>query len=230
MFKKLVILLVLVYLPAMLIMMTGCEEEQAPKVTFERKDSYISTPPKRITYKSPITYSSPKPLKSSPMDRFGVPADWIPPHGIERKWTAIVLHHSASLTGSASVFDDFHRNQYGWEGVGYDFVIGNGHGSGDGEVEVTFRWTRQKTGAHCKTSRNNWANEKAVGICLVGNFNNTRPTPAQMAAAVKLVKYIQNRYNIPNSRVYGHNTTPFAVTKTDCPGKLFPMSRLKGML
>ncbi len=113
-------------------------------------------------------------------------------------------------------------------GVGYDFVIGNGTNSGDGQVEVTFRWRKQLTGAHCKTP-NNWANEKAVGICLVGNFNQTVPTRRQMQSLVKLVRFLQNRYRIPKSRVYGHKTTPGARV-TDCPGKRFPMGRLKSML
>ena len=100
------------------------------------------------------------------------PAGWVPPAGIERRWRAIVIHHSDTDCGNAAIFDNEHKNR-GWEGVGYDFVIGNGNGSGDGQVEVTIRWRQQKTGAHCKTP-NNWANEEAVGICLVGKFEQHR--------------------------------------------------------
>ena len=116
----------------------------------------------------------------------------------------------------------------GWDSIGYDFVIGNGRGSGDGQIEVTVRWRKQKTGAHCKTA-NNWANERGIGICLVGDFTKTRPTRKQIASLIKLTRFLQKRYNIPNSRIYGHKNTPGARV-TDCPGKYFPMGRFKAML
>jgi hypothetical protein len=172
----------------------------------------------------------PRPVRPeirSSIDR-NIPRDWLPPSRLERKWTAIVLHHSATESGSAAVFDRWHKEGNYWEGVGYDFVIGNGTDSGDGQVEVTFRWREQRTGAHCKTP-NNWANEKAIGICLVGNFDHGRQTARQMRSLVKLVRFLQNRYRIPRSRVYGHNTTPGARV-TNCPGKNFSVARLKAML
>jgi len=157
-----------------------------------------------------------------------IPRDWLPPSNLEKKWTAIVIHHSGTENGNTAIFDRWHREGNYWEGVGYDFVIGNGTDSGDGQVEVTFRWRGQRTGAHCKTP-NNWANEKAVGICLVGNFNHTVPTAGQMQSLLKLISFLQRRYGIAQSRIYGHNTTPGA-RATACPGKKFPMVRLKSML
>jgi len=156
------------------------------------------------------------------------PGDWLPPSYLEKKWSAIVIHHSGTTNGNTAIFDEWHRQGNHWEGVGYDFVIGNGTDSADGQVEVTFRWRQQMTGAHCKTP-NNWANENAIGICLVGNFNHTLPTERQMQSLVELIRFLQGRYRIPQSRIYGHNTMPGAKV-TDCPGKKFPMSRLKSML
>ena len=157
-----------------------------------------------------------------------VPRDWLPPSFLEKRWTAIVIHHSGTTNGNTVIFDKWHRQGKHWEGVGYNFVIGNGTDSADGQVEVTFRWREQLTGAHCKTP-SNWANENAVGICLVGNFNDTMPTSQQMQSLLKLIRFLQNRYNIPTSRIYGHRDTPGA-RATDCPGKKFPMLRLKEML
>lgn len=157
-----------------------------------------------------------------------IPREWFPPNYLERRWTAIVIHHSATDYGNATIFDKWHREGNNWEGVGYDFVIGNGTNSGNGLVEVTFRWRQQMTGAHCKTP-DNWANERGVGICLVGDFNKTVPTPQQMQSLAKLVQFIQKRYGIPNDSIYGHKGTPGA-RATDCPGRNFPMARLKSML
>lgn len=158
----------------------------------------------------------------------GIPRSWYPPSQLEKGWRAIIVHHSATDFGNAAIFDKWHRERNHWEGVGYDFVIGNGSDSGDGEVEVTFRWRKQMTGAHCKTP-NNWANEDGIGICLVGNFNNTRPSARQVQSLLKLIRFLQKRYGIPTSRIYGHKSTPGARV-TDCPGRNLSIARLRSML
>ncbi|MHC4498209.1 MAG: peptidoglycan recognition protein family protein, partial [Planctomycetota bacterium] len=176
---------------------------------------------------SEVLPPDPPPPPVRPRVSEDVPREWVPPSRLERGWKAIVVHHSGTETGNAAIFDKSHRKRY-WAGIGYDFVIGNGSNSGDGQVEVTFRWRQQKTGAHCKTP-NNWANEKGVGICLVGNFDDRAPTSRQMKSLVKLVRFLQKRYQIPKSRIYSHKNTPGARV-TDCPGRHFSMARLKSML
>lgn len=158
-----------------------------------------------------------------------IPRSWLPPRLIEKRWMAIVIHHSGTKNGNVAIFDKIHREGKHWEGVGYDFVIGNGTDSGDGEVEVTFRWREQKVGAHCGGTRGNWANKDAVGICLVGDFTRRLPTARQMQSLVKLVRFLQRRYSIPQGRIYGHKTTPGAIV-TDCPGRRFPMAKFKSRL
>ena len=202
-----------------LFILSGCiyKDEPMPKITH----SSMPSGPKLV--QSSVI----KPRQTWRNIDKNIPRDWLPPSRVEKKWTAIVIHHSGTNSGSAAIFDRWHREGNYWEGVGYNFVIGNGTDSGDGEVEVTFRWREQRTGAHCKTP-GNWANENAVGICLVGHFNHTVPTARQMQSLLKLIRFLQNRYGISKSRVYGHNNTPGARV-TDCPGKKFPMARLKSM-
>jgi hypothetical protein len=197
--------------------LSGCiyRDEPMPTVVYD----YAGPPPA-------IVQPPRKPTVVTPAD---FPADWLPAARPEREWTAIIIHHSATENGSAAIFDKWHREGNFWEGVGYDFVIGNGTNSGDGEVEVTFRWRQQITGAHCGGTAGNWANQYGVGICLVGNFDNTPPTARQMNSLIRLIRFLQNRYGIPKNRIYGHNTTPGARV-TDCPGRNFPMAKLKSML
>jgi hypothetical protein len=134
-----------------------------------------------------------------------------------RAWRYIVLHHSASPTGSAAQFDAYHRKVKGWDGLGYDFVIGNGRGSPDGAVEVGYRWREQKRGAHAGDDR---MNEEGIGICLVGDFTKTRPTPAQMASLNRLCNFLSAYCDIPreNYRLHGDVRNGGTV----CPGPLFP--------
>jgi len=141
------------------------------------------------------------------------------PAGPERPWRFIVIHHSATATGSAGEFDRMHRAK-GWDELGYHFVIGNGTGSGDGEVEVGGRWPVQKHGAHTKVANHPEYNDLGIGICLVGNFDVTRPTEAQMQSLMRLVRFLRDRYDIPRGRMYGHGQ----LKATDCPGLKFDYS------
>ena len=203
-----------------LLILGGCASnyEYMPEIT----QSQISE--SRMVQRIPPKAVKPKPKQETVKIDF--PRDWLPPAQAEKQWTAIIVHHSATETGNSAIFDKMHREQNHWDGVGYDFVIGNGTDSGDGEVEVTFRWVRQIAGAHCGGTPGNWANVDAVGICLVGNFNYTTPTTQQMQSLLKLVRFLKTRYGISNSSIYGHKNTPGARV-TDCPGNKFPIAELK---
>ena len=140
-----------------------------------------------------------------------------------RAWRWIVIHHSATTEGSAAVFHRFHVDERGWDSLGYHFVIGNGTGSGDGEIEVGPRWRRQQTGSHAVGY-----NRRGIGICLVGNFNEQRPTPRQMQSLRLLGTHLMKRFDIPPERVIGHKECRGA--STECPGKNMPMNDVREML
>jgi hypothetical protein len=171
---------------------------------------------------APILAPTPPPAPVAPMAPHriapdatasaGVPRTWIP-IAAANDWKWIVIHHSATATGGAAAFDKMHRAK-GWDELGYHFVIGNGTDTGDGQIEVGSRWPKQKWGAHAKTPDNRF-NEYGIGICLVGNFDITRPTARQMASLERLVSYLMRTYHIPPDRVLGHSDTK----PTDCPGR-----------
>ena len=152
---------------------------------------------------------------------------WHPSNGkISRRWTTVVVHHSATARGGAKKFDKFHRQQNGWDELGYHFVIGNGTDTPDGYVEAGPRWHKQKHGAHCKTP-GNYYNKHGIGICLVGDFTKTKPTPRQLASLDRLVRFLTSQCGIPARRV----TTHKAITgKTACPGPKFELATLRRSL
>jgi len=142
------------------------------------------------------------------------------PHKADRPWKYIVLHQSANETGNYDEIDAAHRRILGFDGCGYHFVIGNGTGSGDGQIEVAQRWVNQKHGVHCQNARKAEIDEYGIGICLIGDFEKAPPTPRQIAAAKSLIAYLSQRYEIADDRIETH--TELAATPTVCPGGLFP--------
>jgi len=234
--KRIIAFVLIAYVPVMLVMFSGCEEQQSytARITGVENILHHSSGGSSVTYDKPIAKAKAKarPVykKTTPKKPKYSSASWTPNRNIEKNWDAIVIHHSATQKGSMSSIDRYHRNNNGWAGVGYNFVIGNGSGSPAGKVETTFRWRQQRTGAHCKTDYTNWANRNAIGICLVGNFETARPNYKQMNSLVDLVQFLSRRYNISVNRIYGHNDTPKHSTTTACPGRKFPMTYLKASI
>lgn len=145
---------------------------------------------------------------------------------ISPRWTHIVLHHSATPSGGAKRFDKYHRENNGWNELGYHFVIGNGTDTPDGSVEVGPRWNKQKHGAHCKTA-NNYFNEHGIGICLVGDFTRSKPTRKQLASLERLVRFLTVQCAIPKHKVTTHGALK---PKTQCPGRHFSLLALRRAL
>ncbi|WP_165063741.1 peptidoglycan recognition protein family protein [Paludisphaera rhizosphaerae] len=146
------------------------------------------------------------------------------PNKVDRPWKYVVVHHSATETGSYSDIDAEHRKLLGLDGCGYHFVIGNGTGSGDGQIEVSQRWINQKHGVHCRNAKRADMDEYGIGICLIGDFEKAPPTPRQTAALKSLVAYLSERYKIDQDRLETHSH--MAATPTVCPGKHFPTDAL----
>lgn len=132
----------------------------------------------------------------------------------------IIIHHSGTDQGDATTFRKYHIEKRKFVDIGYNYVINNGTYKPDGLIEKGRDEHIQ--GAHCIGYNN-----KSIGICLVGNFNNYTPTTKQMESLLLLCKNIMERYNIPPEKVLGHNETG---NRTDCPGKFFDMDELRKKL
>ncbi len=141
------------------------------------------------------------------------------------RWKYIIVHNSGTRQGNARIFDYYHRNVRRMpNGLAYHFVIGNGTSSGNGQVEIGNRWTRQLNGGHVHSD---YLNYISIGICLVGDFNRDLPTKAEYEALDELIRYLRRRVGKVDGRysiVRGHkeiNPRP-----TDCPGNRFPLNWL----
>ncbi len=177
----------------------------------------------------PIRLQRPTPQEPvHPPARFTTvqPDDIQIPGGIHHsKWKLIVVHHSAAPNASPQSMHRYHLRDRKWEhGLGYHFVIGNGQAYPDGKLYVGPRWKRQQTGAHCKTHAgrylghwcpDNFFNKHGIGICLIGNFENERPTPAQLTTLYELIAILCEELNLGHEYIYGHGEITH---RTACPG------------
>jgi LysM repeat protein len=141
---------------------------------------------------------------------------------VERgRWKYIVGHHSATKYGNAEIYDRNHRRRGMQNGLAYHFVIGNGVDSGDGEIELGPRWRKQLEGGHVRKRE---VNLQGIGICMVGNFEETHPSRRQLDAFTRLVDHLggnvlKNRYTFAVHKEIDRNHTV-------CPGKNFPVKAM----
>jgi len=147
----------------------------------------------------------------------------------------IVLHHSATdyqqnaedKTGKqiGRTICDRAQAQYKKEYpdyiCDYHFIIGY-------TGEVFKAQPIEQPSWHCT---NYQANLVSVGICFLGNFENSETSSGEMPteqfnAGVKLIKTLMKEYNIPLINVLRHKDVVSDIShtanSTECPGKNFP--------
>jgi N-acetylmuramoyl-L-alanine amidase len=207
---------------------TSVERPRAPLIANSpRKTTATASSPRppQVSYASGRTQGNDLELQQRVIKFTRRPGDLVNPPVPIRHWQYIVLHHSGEQNGGYASIDRFHRGpERGWDECGYHFVVGNGTESGDGEIEVGSRWLKQKHGAHTHPPGHTEYNEEGLGICLVGDFNQSPPTPRQIEACRRLVAYLQCRCGVSASGVITHGDADGA--KTDCPGRYFPYDHL----
>jgi len=134
------------------------------------------------------------------------------------RWQTIYVHHSRTARGDASSLVN------GADGCGDHFVIGNGEGALDGEIQFTQRWNMQQSADPAPGCVN--VDATCISICLVGDFDKTAPTPMQLKRLELLTQTLQERFRIPASAVWVFD----AAGSPAGAGRYFPQSAFEGQL
>lgn len=132
----------------------------------------------------------------------------IPMSGVAR----ITVHHDAITNTDVNSLDDAARRLnsirkghvgQGWVDIGYHYII-------DPRGRVWEGRTTRLQGAHVQNQ-----NERNLGIMVMGNFDQQRPTPAAMATLDLFVAEQMRRHAVPLPRVYTHRE----IGPSQCPGR-----------
>jgi N-acetylmuramoyl-L-alanine amidase len=121
----------------------------------------------------------------------------------------IVIHHSASPSGKFNLWDfaKWHIDPAGRLNaprIAYHFGI-----EPDGKIYQTNKLTSLSW--HAPN-----ANTNGIGIVLNGNFENEKPTDAQVRSLKKLIRYLNGKLG-KKLAVYGHRE--IKGNSTACPGR-----------
>ena len=180
-----------------------------------------------------------------------------------RTWTDICLHHSLTRDGKVVDAEAIRRYHKSWRFNGMILTPEEARGKlGEGVrgiippwKDIGYHWliervagvihtiegrSMEEDGAHCKEGG---MNHRAIGICLVGNFNKTDETreppgsgPPDQEMEIALGHLIirlhdEGRWTPPTDKSYNilnyvHGHREFATYKL-CPGSAFDVTGLK---
>lgn len=128
----------------------------------------------------------------------------------------VIVHHSWKPTAAQfnkktveSIYN-YHVYHNGWLDIGYHFLI-----SPDGRLIYVGR-PANVVGAHINADF--IKNTGSVGICLIGNYDEEKPSRQALYALSILIFSLCEKYNIKPDQVFGHCEGYNSFYKS-CPGK-----------
>ncbi len=119
-----------------------------------------------------------------------------------QRWKYIFIHHSQTNSGNAATLAEAVTGPVpvGEAGPPDHFVIGNGDGCADGEIQIAQRWNQQQpAGRGIGIDR---MDPTCISVCMVGDFDHNFPTPTQMRSLEMLVDVLQRRLRIDHDHIW----------------------------
>jgi len=139
-----------------------------------------------------------------------------------REWEYIMIHHS--LTKDGQVVDTeaiwrYHVLEKAWDTIGYHYLL-EAVGKNDFPAIIVGRSLLME-GAHCVGM-----NTKAIGVCVVGNYDEIPPEEYKLIKLVSFLKDLMKMFGIEPKNIVAHRD----YAEKSCPGKRFNMKALRARL
>jgi len=145
-------------------------------------------------------------------------------------WSHIIVHHSWTRDTPSLSLDAirrYHVETNGWSDIGYHWVVE----LVQKRFEVIMGRPLTRTGAHAIELD---MNHRAIGICLVGKFDNHVPPAGLLDKTEQLILWLQATYKIPGQNILGHRDVGMMAgydwqqdQYKSCPGASFPLQEFK---
>jgi N-acetylmuramoyl-L-alanine amidase len=134
------------------------------------------------------------------------------------QWKFIFIHHSATPGGNAGTL------AVPGSGLCDHFVIGNGDGLPDGEIQIGQRWNTQQ--APAAPPGIDSIQPTCISICVVGDFDHSMPTPTQVRRLSQLVTTLQTQFRLGADKVILLNDT----VSPSSIGRYFPLTSFRDQI
>ena len=117
-------------------------------------------------------------------------------------WKSIEIYYSGTTSGNIHQLA-FLSGLSDTEDINCHYVICNGFGGGDGQIQITQKWRTQQSVTH------NWlspepqdiAEGQTIFICVIADSKTAAPTKQQIKMTAALVKGLCRKFNIKPASV-----------------------------
>jgi hypothetical protein len=137
---------------------------------------------------------------------------------IAGRWKYVYIHHTQTPAGNAMTLG------HATDGMGDHFLIGNGDGLLDGEIQIGQRWNQQQVALPPGGAKA--IDAACISIGLVGDFDKTVPTPTQLRRLSQLVGALQGELHVVKNDVLVIESPKSAAGI----GRYFPKSAFRNQL
>ena len=114
------------------------------------------------------------------------------------RWSRIEICYSGTKTGNINQLASL-GGLANPDEVNCHFVICNGSGGGNGQIQVTERWQRQEP---IITDRHNGKSNKTIRICIISDGETILPTDFQVKRKEALVEGLLRKFDIKSDSIY----------------------------
>lgn len=115
-----------------------------------------------------------------------------------RSWNCIEIYHSATKAGNVEQLVSLSGLACP-EDINCHFVVCNGLGGDDGQIQPTEKWQRQWSIIPGQT----WhGNRQTIRICIIADGKTARPTDFQIKRLEALVEQLQRKFDIQPDAIY----------------------------
>jgi hypothetical protein len=114
------------------------------------------------------------------------------------RWDSVEIYSSGTRAGNIEQLASL-SGLAGPEDVDCHFVICNGLGGGDGQIQSTEKWQRQWS---IIPGRTWYGSSKTIRICVIADGSTTRPTDSQIKRAEALIEALSRKFYIRSESVH----------------------------
>jgi len=114
------------------------------------------------------------------------------------RWDSIEIFFSGTRSGSVEQFAAA-RGLSTSADLNCHFMLCNGSGGVDGEVQTTEKWQKQWS---VQPSRTWQGSERTIRVCLVGDRRSALPTDYQLKRLEILLEALCRKFHVPGEAVY----------------------------
>ena len=113
-------------------------------------------------------------------------------------WECIEVGYSGTNTDDIDQRSSL-SSSVNYDALNYHFIVWNGLTGGDGQIQPTLKWQKQRP---ITPARTQYGSEQTIHICVITDSKITRPPDSQIKRTAALVDALSRKFNIQSASIH----------------------------